>query len=373
MKTKYKLLAALFSIFMVSVMPMSNVSFAQSQSQVYTLSTRNYFDDLGNTVIGDGLYEPFDFRSLGCPQEVVVYVHGVWTYSGTNDGDDNEGQTMMLDNAAEIFDRARMSLDMLGYTFPLIGFTWDSDTELSSDGWEHAKQIAKANSPKLAQFLVDLENFCKQMEPDTEIKIRLIGHSLGARVVLSILESLGRENELPYKIESVNLMGAAVDNDEISKNPDDVFDFNYDSTKFAFGESIERTVSKFYNLVNAEDDVLESGGFTHTWSGDPFYFQYNYFENQPVYYPFYEQDLALGQSGKQFGILEENMPENYQDIPNIQQQIPALQNANGDNRCDLVNPVNFMCTIVPLTGIIIWDMPGLQAKMMFTEITVRWM
>ena len=58
-------------------------------------------------------------------------------------------------------------------------------------------------------------------------------------------------------------MGAAVDNEEVSKNLADVFDSNYDDTKFAFGGSIERTVSKFYNLVNSEDDILESGGFTY--------------------------------------------------------------------------------------------------------------
>jgi hypothetical protein len=75
------------------------------------------------------------------------------------------------------------------------------------------------------------------------------------------------------------------------------------------------------------------------------YFQYNFFENQPVYYPFYEQDLALGQNGKQSDILEEDLPENYQDIFDIEQQVPNLQNANMDNRCDLINPVNSLCTI----------------------------
>jgi pimeloyl-ACP methyl ester carboxylesterase len=345
MKTSYKLFIAFFSIFMIAVMSVSNISIAQSRSDVYTLSTRDHFDEFGNVVVDDRSYEPFDFQSLGCPEEVVVYIHGVWTSSGTNQNYVNEDQAMMLDNASEIIDRTRISLDRLGYTFPLIGFTWDSDTDLSSDGWQYAKIIAKDNGAKLAQFIVDLENYCKQLESNEETKIRLIGHSLGARVLLSTLENLFRGNELLYKIESVNLMGAAVDNDEISKNPDDVFDSNYDNTKFAFGEAIERTVSKFYNLVNAEDDVLESGGITYDWFGNLFYLPYNVIENQPVYYPYYEQDLALGQSGIQSSIFAEDLPQNYFDIPNIELEIPDLPNANKDNRCDLVIPVYLTCTI----------------------------
>jgi pimeloyl-ACP methyl ester carboxylesterase len=344
MKVNCKLFITVLPICMILILCISSVPYAQSQSQIYTLSTRNHFDDAGN-IVNDDAYNPFDFQSVGCPQEVAVYVHGVWTVSGTNQNSENEGQNMMLDNAAEIFDRARLSLDRLGYNFPLIGFTWDSDTEISQDGWAYAKIIASDNCPKLAQFLVDLENYCNEQEPNTNLNIRLIGHSLGARVILSALENLSRENELSYKIESVNLMGAAVDDDEVSNNPNDIFDAHVDDDiKFPYGEAIERTVSHFYNLVNAEDDVLEHGGF-NTWFGVPFYFQYNFFENQPVYYPFYEQDLALGQNGKQSYILEEDLPENYQDIFDIEQQVPNLQNANMDNRCDLINPVNSLCTI----------------------------
>jgi esterase/lipase superfamily enzyme len=63
----------------------------------------------------------------------------------------------------------------MAYTFPVIGFSWDSDTEISQDGWNYAKKIAKENGPKLAQFILDLKNNCPQT------KIRLIAHSLGAR------------------------------------------------------------------------------------------------------------------------------------------------------------------------------------------------
>ena len=39
------------------------------------------------------------------------------------------------------------------------------------------------------------------------------------------------------------------------------------------------------------------------------------------------------------------MPQSYVDIIGIEQEIPNLSNANGDTRCDLINPVNNGCTI----------------------------
>jgi hypothetical protein len=52
-----------------------------------------------------------------------------------------------------------MSLKVVGYNHPLIGFSWDSDTEIDpyGKGWNIAKFIAKENGPKLAKFLLDLK------------------------------------------------------------------------------------------------------------------------------------------------------------------------------------------------------------------------
>ena len=47
-------------------------------------------------------------------------------------------------------------------------------------------------------------------------------------------------------------MGAAVDDDEVSKNAADVISF--DGIKSAYGKAIEEEVSYFYNLFNSEDD-----------------------------------------------------------------------------------------------------------------------
>lgn len=106
-----------------------------------------------------------------CPpeKEIAIYIHGAWT--------DEQG-------ANEQFNRTAISLISNNYTIPLISFSWDSDTPINKDGWETARNIAEKNGPKLAQFVLDFKNKCK----DTDIK--LIAHSLGAEVVNSTLASL---------------------------------------------------------------------------------------------------------------------------------------------------------------------------------------
>jgi hypothetical protein len=221
-----------------------------------------------------------------------------------------------------------MSLADLNYEIPLIGFSGDSNTPIPPPGWETAKIIAKENGPKLAQFIYDLENKCPQTD------VRLITHSMGARVVLSSLDSLTNNpnwNNNNYTIASVHLMGAAVDDEEVSKNSNDILidPTNDIRIKAAYGNAIEKEVVKFYNLYNPEDDVLEAD------------VECSLLSCQPIYYPKYEHDLALGQSGAQSGI---DIPENYNQI-NARSQIDFIIDADGDGFCDLFIPSTILCSI----------------------------
>lgn len=312
----------------------------------HIVSTRNHFNQLGNAIPNKLSYEPFpfDFGGFGCSQEIVIYVHGVWTAKNRAD----EVNKKKFENAPEIFDRLRLSLESVGYNFPVIGFSWDSDTKISSDGWDYAKIIAKKNGPKLAQFILDLQDNCPQT------KIRLIAHSLGARVVLSSIKSLDN-NEIwknnNFKIASVDLMGAAVDDVEVSKNSADVS--SSDGIKSAYGKAIEKQVTHFYNLFDSEDDALEPGdiGFYYSPYPFPYFSGINLMENQPVYYPYFEQHLALGQNGLSPDIFVNNIPGNYVDIP-VTLQIPDTtdDDADADGGCDLTYkslffPFNDVCTI----------------------------
>jgi hypothetical protein len=317
------------SVILLAIIPSSVVGIVWGQITTTPLvSTRDHFNlTTGNLLPEHNStnYDPSDNipgLDRQCEGEVAIYVHGVWTTA-------DFPSFPHFEDAIEIFDRARMSLADLNYEIPLIGFSWDSDTPISPAGWETAKIIAKKNGPKLAEFIYDLKEKC----PNTAIQ--LIAHSMGARVVLSSLDSLTNNlnwNNNNYTISSVHLMGAAVDDEEVSKNSNDIVNdpTNDIRIKAAYGNGIEKEVVRFYNLYNPEDDVLE---------GDAF--ECAFFVCQPIYYPQYEHDLALGQSGAQLGI---NIPENYGQI-NAISQIDFIIDADGDGFCDLFIPFTAICTI----------------------------
>jgi esterase/lipase superfamily enzyme len=182
-------------------------------------------------VNGSGYNNNYLFSNLTtlyqyCSPEIVIFIHG-------------RGNDESL--AKERLDRVKSSLEKNNYTFPLIGLSWDSNNL-----WESAKAIAKENGPRLAHFLLDLKNKCQ------DTKVRLIAHSLGARVALSSLDSLHKNSTWNngFILASVHLLAAAVDNEEVSKNPADITadPTNVYSIKSAHGEAIEEEVARFYNL-----------------------------------------------------------------------------------------------------------------------------
>jgi pimeloyl-ACP methyl ester carboxylesterase len=315
------LLAAMFSLLPSSTMVAEGQTTTTATDSPPLVSTRNNFN-LGTGELLRG-HNSTDYiamnvpglQSSQCPKEMVVLVHGIWVGGriyiyGVN----------AVEDSSEIFDRTRMSLAHNHYTNPLVGFSWDSNTKISIDGsgWNIGKLIAKHNGPKLAQFILDYMNTCKQRNQDT--KIRLIGHSMGARVILSTLESLDSNqqwNRNNFKIASIHLLGAAVDDEEVSKN---ILYIDNNQTilnnmsewydvygiKSAYGKVIEDEVSRFYNLFDPKDM-----GLTLIYVKD-------------------EHDNALGLKGAQMGI---SLPSNYNQT-DVQSEIPPLCDADGDGRPD---------------------------------------
>jgi esterase/lipase superfamily enzyme len=90
---------------------------------------------------------------------------------------------------------------------------------LARKGWENAKEIANGNGKHLARLILDYKEIC------TNDDVRLIAHSLGARVTLAALQSLHTNpdwtNTVSNEIKSVHLVGAAVDNEQISTKASD--------------------------------------------------------------------------------------------------------------------------------------------------------
>lgn len=301
----------------------SNISASSSTEEtkkipMYMIKTRDYVNPNYESVEEPG-YGNYSFLNTSqltqqqpCQEnEIAIFVHG-WGASE--------------DEAKERFDRVKISLENNNYTHPLVGLSWPSDTV-----WSAAKFIAKENGPKLAKFILNLKNNC----PETEI--RLLAHSLGSRVVLSSLDSLHKDplwNDSNFKIASVHLMAAAVDNEEVSINPADILidQTNWGTPKSDYGHAIKEEVIKFYNLYSSTDKMLAPNLVKP-------YYPYQV-------YPSAEADWALGQSGYQkvpeseikdlSGDLKVkgSLPSNYVE-KNVTNELLAICDADADLKPDL--------------------------------------
>lgn len=326
----FPMIALIFVSVIVNLPVLSSVAASSSATiPAYEITTRGILDKPWQGVNGSayaGRYQLLDIKNLynTCPDEVAIIVHG-W---GLNEN-----------LAKERFDRVKMSLENQSYFISTVGFSWDSNVT-----WSVAQSMAKENGPKLADFIFDIENTCKQEPHNKEVKIRLIGHSLGSRVILSSLDSLHNNstwNNNDFKIESVHLMAAAVDNEEVSKNQQDIRNdvTNWGTVKLSaigeapdYGQGIEEEVVYFYNLYNTEDNALEPNPF------------YPFYPHQ--IYPSYEGDWALGQSGHQTipYDISLSLPTNYNQI-NVQNEIPPICDADGNSEPDFPLEENMVIKI----------------------------
>lgn len=290
---------------------------------LYYVSTRDLLNITYEIMTGPEGYKNETYRDLRellekpCQNEtVVIFVHG-WEESE--------------DNVKERLNRVKLSLENNSFNHPLIGFSWPSDTV-----WFSANFIATENGPKLANLISYIKNEC----PDTDI--RLLAHSMGARVVLSSLDSLHKNqtwNDNNFTINSVDLLGAAVDDEEVSINPQDVLidQTNWGTPKSDYGQAIEATVTNFTNSFSSKDNLLEPN------LENPYYpFQI---------YPSFETDRALGQSGYQkvpYDInITKSLPDNY-DEKDVKEQLPLNSDADGNEQCDFINPFTNTCMITEI-------------------------
>ena len=159
------------------------------------------------------------------PSELLVHAHG-WN-------NDLEGGVCSVSEAGSTF-------DLEGYPHPVVGYTWDADY-----GWYNATEIAERNGAKLAAFVADYH------AQNPGVVIRLCCHSLGARVVLSAVQSL---DNWGYRdaVTSVTLLGGAADNGSPALEGE-------------YGPAIERTVGRLDNFWMNDDDVLNWAYSTAEW------------------------------------------------------------------------------------------------------------
>jgi len=198
------------------------------------VSTRNHFRS-GVLTSGHG---KFDYMTTGAipgfspgsqiPDDLLIIVHGFNNYP---------------DEAANACGKAQRSLLANGFDAALVGYSWDANTQLDPGamiGFHEGRIHAVGNGGKLARFIVDYKSKC----PDT--RLHIMGYSLGTRVTLEALRSLNEDPafaDFPIMIETVHLVGASVDNEEVQ-------------TDQKYGVAIENEVRTFYNYYSLKDRVL---------------------------------------------------------------------------------------------------------------------
>jgi pimeloyl-ACP methyl ester carboxylesterase len=239
-----------------SLLFVNNIEATPSSTPLKIVSTRDHFGlSSGDLIFGHSAtsYDPpVSEVAPNCTpdREIVIYVHG-W----------NADEQSALDQ----FDTVKASLDSLGYTQPIIGFSWDSNTIFTgfnpfnwfdafdwTDDWQTAKEIAQKNGLKLGKFILDLKRSCANAD------IHLVGHSLGASVILNALDRLHNDQRLQswnsadrnYKVDSVHLLGAAVSPASLSITN-------------GFGFAIINEVDEFNNKYSIQDNTLE-GAYRNT-------------------------------------------------------------------------------------------------------------
>ena len=194
------------------------------------ISTRGFYNlDSGITIKNQSyhLYPKRIFDALVGTKEIVIMIHGLRNNAP---------------GALTKFVIAKKRLAYLGYKNPVVGYSYDSNTtgaqyiSYALHALHTGLIIAGKNGRNLAKFVTDF----KQKSPET--KIRLMGHSLGAHVILSMIDNLARNAKNKGIIEAVYFFGGSIPSDALnSKN----------------GSHAQRIVAtKIKNYYSPDDEVL---------------------------------------------------------------------------------------------------------------------
>ena len=197
------------------------------------ISTRGFYDlKTGKTLknISYDIYPKTSFEKISQKSEIVIMIHGLRNNKS---------------GALAKYVIAEKRLKTLNYKHDVVGYSYDSNTagvQYKSTALSALKvgvTIAKKNGKNLSKFIKDLKS------KNPSIKIRLMGHSLGAQVILSTVESLAKNSENNGIIESVHLFGASIPANSLSPK--------------IHGNKFQKIVNKkIMNYYSPYDDVLKA-------------------------------------------------------------------------------------------------------------------
>lgn len=204
---------------------------AAAPSDFPRVSTRDHFDEDANLINGETEWS-YDVEGSWPnwgEQELTLFVHG-WRSDDSEDEPIDAGQ------------ECRNALQAEGYGGSTAVYSWDSDKGDSLDiGWSSAKDISRRNGKKLANFL-------QWYAGEYDVNVRLIAHSMGARVVAWALETLDDAYGASNLLSSVTLVGGALEKDSPSMDAGWLDE--------EFGDHIEFATEQFDNFHSHDDDVL---------------------------------------------------------------------------------------------------------------------
>ena len=155
------------------------------------------------------------------PDELVFFIHGYQSQSTQNGVDQGYA--------------AKVAAEHNGYSQPFVAVCWDSDTT-----WSRAKSRAEDEGERLAEFLLDY------MANNSDTTIRLLGHSLGNRVVVFCLRKLMKNDTA---VDSAAALGGAIDADSV------IVEDGIDQSMF--DEEIENAATQYNNYHKTDDQVLD--------------------------------------------------------------------------------------------------------------------
>ena len=197
------------------------------------ISTRGFYDlKTGKTLknISYDIYPKTSFKKISQKSEIVIMIHGLRNNKS---------------GALAKYVIAEKRLKTLNYKYDVVGYSYDSNTagvQYKSTALSALKvgvTIAKKNGKNLSKFIKDLKS------KNPSIKIRLMGHSLGAQVILSTVESLAKNSGNNGIIESVHLFGASIPANSLSPK--------------IHGNKFQKLVNKkIMNYYSPYDDVLKA-------------------------------------------------------------------------------------------------------------------
>ena len=197
------------------------------------ISTRGYYDlKTGKTIKNTSydIYPKTTFQKILQNPEIVIMIHGLRNNKS---------------GALAKYVIAEKRLKSLNYQHDVVGYSYDSNTagvQYKSTALSALKigvLIAKKNGKNLAKFILDAKS------KNSSLKIRLMGHSLGAQVILSTIQFLAKNPKNKGIIESVHFFGASIPADSMKP--------------LIHGNEFQKIVNKkVINHYSPYDDVLKA-------------------------------------------------------------------------------------------------------------------